>query len=306
MIDQPLLLDLIGDIHGHANRLEALLKKLGYEHRDGAYRHPERKILFVGDYIDRGPDSPRVVNLVRTMVDAGSAIALCGNHEFNAICYNTPKEGSGYLRPHTAKNTHQHAATLEQYQGKKGDYDSAIAWFRTLPLFYETPELRAVHACWDNEVILELQAGLQGATIPDNILPEIAEKGTRLYNLVEITCKGKEVHLPEGYSFHDKDGHERHEIRIKWWMNPEGKAFQEMSVIPNLGLDHLTFHQKGISHYPADERPVFFGHFWLKGTPQLLTANACCLDYSVAKGGVLTAYRFDGEQELEAGKLLWV
>lgn len=49
-------------------------------------------MVFVGDYIDRGPDSLRVVELVRAMVDAGSAVALCGNHEFNAICFNTPRE----------------------------------------------------------------------------------------------------------------------------------------------------------------------------------------------------------------------
>lgn len=298
--------DLIGDIHGHAERLQALLQKLGYEHRNGAYRHPERKALFVGDYIDRGPDSPQVVKMVRAMVDAGSAIALCGNHEFNAICYNTPKTSGGYLRPHTEKNTHQHSATLEQYEGSKGDYDSAIAWFRTLPLFYETPELRAVHACWDSTVIEELKAALQGANIPDDLLQEAAEKGSRLYDLVEITCKGKEVRLPEGYSFHDKDGHERLEIRIKWWQNPARQSFQEMSVIPDLGLGQLPFEQTGIGHYKAEDRPVFFGHYWLKGTPQLLTSNACCLDYSVAKGGVLAAYRFDGEQVLEAGKVVWV
>jgi hypothetical protein len=69
--------DLIGDIHGHAGRLKALFRKLDYERKNGAYRHPDRKIIFVGDYIDRGPDSPEVVDIVRSMVDAGSAIALC-------------------------------------------------------------------------------------------------------------------------------------------------------------------------------------------------------------------------------------
>ena len=298
--------DLIGDIHGHAGRLKALLRKLGYERKDGAYRHPDRKIIFVGDYIDRGPDSPEVVDIVRAMVDAGSAVALCGNHEFNAICYNTPKEGGGYLRPHTAKNTHQHAATLEQYRDKPGDYDSAIAWFRTLPLFLETEDLRAVHACWDEAVIRKLHKALGGAVLPESLLPEAAEKGTDLYHWVEVTCKGREADLPEGYNFHDKDGHERREIRIKWWQNPEGQSFQDMSVIPGLGLDHLPFRDIEATHYPTGSRPVFFGHYWLKGTPELLTPNACCLDYSVAKGGVLTAYRFDGELELNEGKLVWV
>jgi len=47
--------DLIGDIHGYAAELEALLKALGYERRGGAYRHSERKAIFLGDFIDRGP-----------------------------------------------------------------------------------------------------------------------------------------------------------------------------------------------------------------------------------------------------------
>ena len=47
--------DLIGDIHGHATKLEALLGKLGYSKKNGNYSHPERTVVFVGDYIDRGP-----------------------------------------------------------------------------------------------------------------------------------------------------------------------------------------------------------------------------------------------------------
>lgn len=47
--------DFIGDIHGHADKLVALLQKLGYTKINGSYAHPERKVLFVGDYIDRGP-----------------------------------------------------------------------------------------------------------------------------------------------------------------------------------------------------------------------------------------------------------
>ncbi len=299
-------LDLIGDIHGHADRLEALLRKLGYNQRGNAYRHPERRVVFMGDYIDRGPDSPRVVKLVRAMVDAGSAVALCGNHEFNAICFNTPREGGGYLRPHTEKNVRQHAATLEQYGTRKDDYAAAIAWFKTLPLYLETPHLRALHACWDVETINYLKEVLPDATIPEALLPTAAEKGTPLYQSVEITCKGKELELPAGYSFHDKDGHERREIRTKWWINPVGKSFQAMSVLPGQGLDHLPFSGTDTAYYSSRERPVFFGHYWLRGTPQLLTPNACCLDYSVAKGGVLTAYRFDGEEALDAGKLVWV
>ena len=46
------MFDLIGDIHGHAAELEELLRRMGYRHRAGAWRHPERTAIFVGDFLD--------------------------------------------------------------------------------------------------------------------------------------------------------------------------------------------------------------------------------------------------------------
>jgi hypothetical protein len=51
-------------------------------------------------------------------------------------------------------------------------------------------------------------------------------------------------------------------------------------------------------HYQSSEKPVFFGHYWLKGKPIILKDNICCLDYSIAKKGYLAAYSFDGEKKL--------
>ncbi len=70
-------------MHGHAERLEALLDTLGYLQHAGAWRHPERTVVFVGDFIDRGPGQLRTLNLVRSMIDAGLAQAVMGNHELN-------------------------------------------------------------------------------------------------------------------------------------------------------------------------------------------------------------------------------
>lgn len=61
--------DIIGDIHGHAGALRALLAKLGYQERDGTYRHADRQALYVGDFIDRGPQQ---VETVKTSCDAWS------------------------------------------------------------------------------------------------------------------------------------------------------------------------------------------------------------------------------------------
>ncbi|MCB0631691.1 MAG: metallophosphoesterase, partial [Lewinella sp.] len=172
--------DFIGDIHGYADQLESLLAKLGYEKKWGVYQHSERKVIFVGDYIDRGPDNERVIRIVRSMVDAGNAIALCGNHEYNAICFNT-KSTAGYLRPHTIKNIVQHAATLHQFHGKQAQYDDAIKWFKTLPLYYETDEYRVVHAAWDEPSIDYLSRYLIDGIIPDELYPESADKTSALF-----------------------------------------------------------------------------------------------------------------------------
>jgi protein phosphatase len=79
--------DIIGDIHGCCDELEALLEKLGYltksvETSRWVYYHPEgRKAVFLGDLVDRGPRILDTVNLVRNMVAANTAICVPGNHE---------------------------------------------------------------------------------------------------------------------------------------------------------------------------------------------------------------------------------
>lgn len=59
--------------------------------------------------------------------------------------------------------------------------------------------------------------------------------------------------------------------------------------------------------YPDDAKPVFVWHYWLKGSrPELLRPNMACVDWSVAEGGFLCAYRWDSEQTLDAGRFVWV
>ncbi|MFI5633588.1 polynucleotide kinase-phosphatase [Streptomyces sp. NPDC051664] len=94
--------DIIGDIHGCRSELESLLGKLGYV--DGA--HPEgRTAVFVGDLVDRGPDSPGVLRRVMSMVSAGNALCVPGNHE-NKL--------GRYLKGRKVQHTHGLAETIEQ------------------------------------------------------------------------------------------------------------------------------------------------------------------------------------------------
>ena len=77
-----MIFDIIGDIHGHADRLIQLLEELGYKNSNGNYRHTEteRKAIFVGDFIDRGPKIKQTLEIVKSMVDNDAAYAVLGNH----------------------------------------------------------------------------------------------------------------------------------------------------------------------------------------------------------------------------------
>jgi hypothetical protein len=83
-------IDIIGDIHGMHTRLVAMLDALGYRRAAGRWTHDEsRKIVFVGDYVDRGARVAEVVELVRELCDHRVALALAGNHDTNAIAFAT-------------------------------------------------------------------------------------------------------------------------------------------------------------------------------------------------------------------------
>jgi protein phosphatase len=89
--------DIIGDIHGCCDELEMLLQQLGYVAEQlptepcwdfPTYHHPAgRQVLFVGDLVDRGLRNLDALKLVRNMVTAGSALCVCGNHEFKLLRY---------------------------------------------------------------------------------------------------------------------------------------------------------------------------------------------------------------------------
>lgn len=303
------MFDLIGDIHGHADKLEALLAKLGYSKKNNYYAHPTRKVLFVGDYIDRGPQIRQTLEIVRQMVVHGSAIALMGNHEYNALCFHFQKTEGGHLRKHNIKNIVQHYETLKQFQSKQEEFEDYLEWLKKLPLFYVTETFRAVHACWDNKNINFLKQKLVNNCLTDELIYEAVKKETRLHEAIEQTLKGKEMKMPPGLSFNDKDGTIRQEVRIKWWEDPATMNYKSISVepidnLPETPIDLLLFGEHG--YYEANEKPVFFGHYWLKGEPMLYRDNICCLDYSVAKHGYLVAYSFDGELKLEVGKMTHV
>jgi hypothetical protein len=303
------MFDLIGDIHGHADKLKALLLKLGYSQTNESFSHAERKALFVGDYIDRGPQIIETLKIVRDMVENGSAIALMGNHEYNALCFHFPEKSGGHLRRHLIKNILQHYETLNQFKNKQTEYESFLDWFLTLPLFYETNNFKAVHASWSNGNIEYLRSQLKEDRLTESLLYRSNNKSDKLYNAIDETLKGKEIKIPDNLNFTDKDGFTRNEMRIKWWEDPANATYKSFSIVAldNLPAKSFPVSQiKNTEYYTETDKPVFFGHYWLNGKPDLYRDNVCCLDFSVAKGGYLTAYRYDGEEKLKKENLVFV
>ncbi|MFM9444715.1 polynucleotide kinase-phosphatase [Streptomyces acidiscabies] len=109
--------DIVGDIHGCGSELESLLGKLGYV--DGV--HPQgRTAVFVGDLVDRGPDSPGVLRRVMSMVRSGNALCVPGNHE---------NKYGRHLKGRKVQPTHGLAETIEQMAGQSEEFLAEVRQF---------------------------------------------------------------------------------------------------------------------------------------------------------------------------------
>ena len=261
-------------------------------------------MIFLGDFIDRGPKIGEVLEIVRPMVEEGKALAVMGNHELNALAYHTEDSiaTGGFLRERSSKNVHQHRKTVEQLT--TGELQNHLDWFRTLHMWLDLDGLRVVHACWDEQAINKINHALQEHDgITTSFLRAACTKGNDLFDSVEIILKGKETRLPHPHFFVDADGNVRHEIRSRWYLSPKNQtyrtyALQSDDVPCDVPLEESLIGKA--SPYSMTAKPVFIGHYWLAADqPEILADNVACLDYSVAKRGFLCAYRWHGEQKLK-------
>lgn len=310
--------DVIGDVHGCADKLEGLLRELGYIESGGAYRHAgsgeERQAIFVGDLVDRGLQQIKTLEVVRAMVDSGSAQIVMGNHEFNAISFATrdPERPEEFARPHNKKNAKQHKAFTDQIPVDTRLYAYWIEWFRTLPLWLDLGGIRVVHACWNGDEIEGAKDRVSpGTPLPTEFIVRANRKGSPEHRAVEVLLKGPELSLTEygQPGFRDKNGHLRREARIRWW-NADGSTLRELAEIPpdsktKEGTTYPTLPddpcpKETVFDY-RDAEPVFYGHYWRTGEPRKgedWTDNTVCVDFSAVKGGPLVAYRWHEGQKI--------
>jgi hypothetical protein len=146
-------LDIVGDIHGEMEALQALASLLGYDYHGG---HPQgRRLVFIGDLIDRGPDSPAVVEWVQSLIERGVAQCVLGNHELNVLRRDL-KEGNGWL----LDPAHREQQPGGEFAHSRPATDSMrqryFTFFNTLPLALARKDLRVVHAAWNSEAVRQL------------------------------------------------------------------------------------------------------------------------------------------------------
>lgn len=156
LFDDPL--DIVGDVHGELGVLRELMTRLGYDH---AGMHPAgRKLVFLGDLCDRGPDSPGVVELVRTLVEHGRAQCLLGNHELNVLRNDKKDDNAWYFGQELLTRDKERARCTPAPEGHT--YES---FFLSLPFVLARTDLRLVHAAWSADATSAVHSARASSSI---------------------------------------------------------------------------------------------------------------------------------------------
>lgn len=298
---EQFMYDIIGDIHGQAEMLKDLLKSMGYKKINGAFAHKNRKAIFVGDFINRGPQIRNTILLVRRMVEAGNAYAILGNHELNAIIFELKDKSGRPFYHRLLKYRMPLNQTLEEFIHIPEEYKSHIKWMRTLPMFLELDGIRVVHACWQDENIAVLKENVTEMKMRKSFLRRVSKNNSELSKAFWQTCKGIDFHLPKDLLVYDETGQAHRSFRSKWWLNPEGMTFRDLSFESRFELPPYTI-PKELNHsrqpYGENEPVTFFGHYCMRNGDNIVAPNLCCLDSCVSRNGKLAAYRWSGEEKL--------
>jgi protein phosphatase len=147
--------DIVGDVHGCADELEELLGKLGYgiRHLGGQGRRietaapPGRRLVFVGDLVDRGPRSPDVLRIVMALAEAGQALAVPGNHDVKFL---------RWLDGRAVKMSHGLDRTAAQLEGESPEFKAGVRNFLaglSSHVWLEEGRLAVAHAGIKDEML---------------------------------------------------------------------------------------------------------------------------------------------------------
>ncbi len=268
---------VIPDLHADPARLARSLSLAG----------SDSQLAFLGDFIDshdNDGDDSKVLESVRTLIDAGRAVGVMGNHELNAILYHRHDLQGRPLRKHSVDNQNQHKSFV-----KKFGYATPAAldwtdWFlNALPLWRDLGGLRLVHACWAEPEIEIIRARRPEGYLQSSDLFEIADESTNFGRAVKLLVSGPEARMPMPHAFTDLKGKIRHEVRLAWW-RADVLTWREAALsVPEASLHQLPDGPLPpdvlAAIYDAQNPPVLVGHYKMKNEPRIEHPKAACLDY---------------------------
>jgi hypothetical protein len=127
-----------------------------------------------------------------------------------------------------------------------------------------------VHACWDARLIDKVAASNEGSNlINEDLLIQASHRAQWQFEALETLLTGKEMRLPDGASFRDKDDHLRHNIRVRWW-DQSATNYSDAFLGPESARTHIPDDEIRGDHlveYSHATPPVFIGHYWMEGHP---------------------------------------
>jgi hypothetical protein len=265
-------IDVIGDVHGEVEALEDLLRVLGYAARG---EHPQgRRLVFIGDLCDRGPDSPAVIRRVQEMVADGTAQCLLGNHELNVL-RGVRKEANGWFFDDDhdrRRGLYLDARPLRDEVARR----EVRRFFRSLPVVLERADLRLVHACWDDDRVAELRE-LQGSVGAVELYRRYAQRnedraralGRHEQVRALLARYGSQLHDPsvavpmlDAVAEHDVDYQMSNPLRVL----TSGTEHRAAAPYFLAGKWRMVERGEWWRSYAA-ATPVLFGHYWRWPTP---------------------------------------
>jgi hypothetical protein len=302
--------DIIGDVHGYASLLKKLLLQIGYIKTESGYTHPSRKAIFVGDFVNRGPEIRKTVRIIRKMVENGNALAIIGNHEINAITYYLKDKDGLPLIKSPGKNFLALYKTINQFAEYQEDWKSHRKWISELPFYLDLGEIRIVHACWSESAIETIKTAESEGKSRSSIFRKVYKKPkSPVSKSVLKLTKGIDYKMPGDLKIINNKGVSPQSFRMRWWEDPDEKTFEEMSFDSKFALPHYEIPKQIAPQntpYPENAPIVFFGHYCRHEGPFIIKPNLCCVDSCVAGTRILTAYRWNGEKALDINNLVQV
>lgn len=302
--------DIIGDVHGYATLLKKMLLQLGYKKTESGYSHPSRKAIFVGDFVNRGPEIRKTIRIIRKMVENGNAFAIIGNHEIYAIIYYLKEKDGSPLIQSPGKNFLSLYKTINQFSAYSEEWKSHRKWMSNLPLYLDLGEIRIVHACWSEPAIELIKTLESEGKSRKSIFRKVYKKPkSELSKSIVTLTKGIDFKIPGDLKILNNKGVAPRSYRMRWWEEPIGKTFEEISfeskfVLPQYEIPKQIIIQN--DSYPEEAPIVFFGHYCRHSGPHIIKPNLCCVDSCVAGTKILTAYQWQGEKVLDSNNLIHV